>query len=240
MPMRVMWAMLLIIALSFTSYSFAKTSKRVAKPIPCDEGFTCLRVKSGQSWKSLFPDETERGIVMRINRWNASLYAGKVIKIPNNLSEATLLDFSPFPRNIDPPDEKLIIVDPNIHAFGAYDADGTLVNWGPAAGGKDWCPDIQKGCRTKAGEFRIYSLGSSDCKSRKFPVPRGGAPMPFCMFFNGGQALHGSLGGLIASNQSHGCVRLFVPDAEWLRYDFVEGPRESNGYRGTKVVIMPY
>lgn len=218
----------------------AKSTKKTAKPIPCEEGYTCLRVKGGQSWKLLFPDETERGIVMRINRWNGSLYAGKVIKIPNNLNDATLLDYAPFPRYIESPEEKLLIFDPKVQAFGAYDADGTLVNWGPAVGGNDWCPDIKSSCRTKAGEFRIYSLGNSNCKSRKFPIPRGGAPMPFCMFFNGGQAFHGSPGGVIARHASHGCVRLFVPDAEWLRYDFVEPPVESNNYRGTKVVVLPY
>lgn len=222
-----------------TSYA-ASSNKKVSKPIPCEEGYTCMRVKSGQSWKTLFPDETERGIVMRVNRWNGSLYAGKVIKIPNNLSGASLLDYSPFPRQITPPDEKLVVIDPKLLAFAAYDANGTLINWGPASAGRNWCPDIQKGCRTKAGEFRIYSLGSSNCKSRKFPIPRGGAPMPFCMFFNGGQALHGSPGEVLAGNHSHGCVRLFVPDAEWLRYDFVEPPGESNDYRGTKVVVMPY
>jgi hypothetical protein len=35
-------------------------------------------------------------------------------------------------------------------------------------------------------------------------------------------------------------VRLYVSDAEWLRYDFVEGPTSSNNYRGTKIIIEPY
>lgn len=64
--------------------------------------------------------------------------------------------------------------------------------------------------------------------------------MPYCMFFNGGQAFHGSPGGVIKGNVSHGCVRMFVEDAEWLRYDFVEPPMDTNGYRGTRVVVLPY
>lgn len=204
------------------------------------EGYTCVKIKRGQSWQSLFTDERERAIVMRVNRTNGSLYPGRVIAVPDDLAYSDLLDYSPFPRTIDPPEEKMIIVDPNLNAWGAYDPEGMLVRWGPATAGKDWCPDIDRGCRTKAGTFRVYSLGSSSCVSSKFPIPRGGAPMPYCMFFNGGQALHGSPGGVIKGNESHGCVRLFVQDAEWLRYDFVEPPMAQNGYKGTKVVVVPY
>lgn len=202
-----------------------------------DETYTCLRVKSGQSWEKLFPDERERALVMRVNHRNGQIWSGMVIKVPNNLAVADLLDYSPLPREITPPDEKVVIVNLGKHAWGAYDPDGRLVRWGPATGGKDYCADIGQGCRTKPGEFRIYSLGSSRCVSSKFPVGEGGAPMPYCMFFHGGQALHGSPGGVIRGNESHGCVRLFVDDAEWLRYDFVDGPNEDNNYRGTKVVV---
>ncbi len=213
------------------------------EPLPewCQEqGYSCLRVKSGQSWKSLFPDQVERDIVMRINRTNRAIYGGIVIEVPDHLAMSNELDFSPLPRNIDAQSEKVIIVDLTVHAWGAYGADGSLVRWGPATGGSDWCRDIHRACRTKPGTFRVYSLGSSSCVSRKFPVPRGGAPMPYCMFFDGGQALHGSPGEVVRGNISHGCVRIYVNDAEWLRYDFVEGPNSSNNYHGTKVVVKPY
>jgi lipoprotein-anchoring transpeptidase ErfK/SrfK len=146
---------------------------------------------------------------------------------------------APLPSNISPQGEKVIIVSPNAHAWGAYSADGHLVRWGIATCGRGWCPDIHRHCRTKSGTFRIYSMGDSSCISRKFPVPDGGAPMPYCMYFNGGQALHGSYE-VVYGNASHGCVRLHVSDARWLRYHFVEGPNSSNGYRGTKVIIRPY
>lgn len=237
MLMRRITLMLLIIALTlFPLISHSKSSRSWCQ----NQGYECVKVKRGQSWYSLFPDERERGIVMRINRTNGRLYPGMVIAVPDNLTYGDLLDYAPFPHLIDPPDEKLIVVDPNKHAWGAYDSDGTLIRWGPATGGKDWCEDIDQPCRTKAGSFRVYSLGSSDCVSRKFPIPDGGAPMPYCMFFNGGQALHGSPGGVVPGNESHGCVRLFVQDAEWLRYDFVESPMDANNYRGTKVVVIPY
>lgn len=144
-----------------------------------------------------------------------------------------------MPAHIDPPGEKLIIVNPNVHAFGAYSSDGDLLRSGMATCGSNYCRDLHRACRTRSGSFRIYSLGSRGCKSRKFPLPRGGAPMPYCMFFNGGQALHGSYE-VAAANISHGCIRLHVEDAEWLRFNFVDGPNEDNAYQGTRVVVKPY
>lgn len=201
------------------------------------EGYHCLRVKGGQSWNSLFRDEHDRGIVMRINRMNTQLYAGMTIAVPDNLSNADIMDFAPFPKVLPTNNEKMIVVDPYSHAWGAYAAFGTLLRWGPASAGAEWCSDIEEPCETHDGAFRIFSLGSSDCYSTKFPLPDGGAPMPYCMYFNNGQALHGEPNGLPGYNASHGCVRLYVSDAEWLRYDFVEGPNASNNFRGTKVIV---
>lgn len=146
-----------------------------------------------------------------------------------------------MPSEINGHGEKVIVVNPRIHAWGAYSASGMLLRSGTATAGASWCADIHRPCRTKVGSFRIYSLGSASCRSSKYPRPRGGAPMPYCMFFNGGQGIHGSAAGnVVAANLSHGCVRVHVPDAEWLRFQFVEGPNSGNRYRGTKVVIMPY
>jgi hypothetical protein len=33
---------------------------------------------------------------------------------------------------------------------------------------------------------------------------------------------------------------MYVSDAEWLRYDFIEGPNASNHYRGTRVIVKAY
>jgi len=57
--------------------------------------------------------------------------------------------------------------------------------------------------------------------------------MPYCMFFNKGQALHGSPASQVRpANLSHGCVRLRIEDAEWIRHDFASV--------GTLVIIKPY
>ncbi len=127
--------------------------------------------------------------------------------------------------------EKTVLVDPNLHAWGAYGSDGNLVRGGIATSGASYCPDIHRACKTSSGTFRIYSLGEPSCKSKIFPVGRGGAPMPNCMYFHGGEALHGSYE-LADANISHGCVRMDVSDSDWLRNDFAN--------IGTKVIVRPY
>lgn len=142
---------------------------------------------------------------------------------------------APLSKHINTHGEKVVLVSPGEHAFGAYLANGKLIRWGIATAGAYQCADAKDSCHTKVGEFRIYSLGDSSCISRKYD----GAPMPYCMFFAGGQALHGS-SNVQFSNISHGCIRLHLDDARWLRYHFVQGPDSSNNYRGTRVIIKPY
>jgi len=127
--------------------------------------------------------------------------------------------------------ERVIIVDPRVHAWGAYSEDGRLIHAGLASAGSGWCHDLGRPCRTRSGTFRIHSLGDSDCFSKKFPLGEGGAPMPYCMYFNGGQGIHGSYE-LAEGNISHGCVRISVSDAYWLRFNFA--------HIGTKIIIRPY
>ncbi len=138
---------------------------------------------------------------------------------------------SRMPSSISPLGEKVIIVNPNVHAWGAYNASGHLLRAGVATSGSNWCADIHRRCHTRSGSFRIHSLGSASCKSSIYPLPRGGAPMPYCMFFNGNQGLHGSYN-VVDGNASHGCVRLHVNDAEWVRFQFAG--------IGTKVIVKPY
>ncbi len=114
-----------------------------------------------------------------------------------------------------------INVDLHRDTWSAYDDSGELVRSGPVSGGKNYCPDIHRGCRTVTGTFTIYSKQGAGCRSTRFPVGRGGAPMPYCMFFHGGYALHGSYE-VPGYNASHGCVRMHPEDAMWLNEDFVE------------------
>ncbi len=186
--------------------------------------YDCYAVKKKDSWERLYPDREKRDFVMRVNRMNTHLYPGIKIAIPKNLEPSTKLDYSPFPKTIEPPKTRTIMISthPNVLAWAAYDTDGTLQGWGPVSGGQQWCRDIGHSCRSKVGEFDIYRKQGSDCRSSKFPIGRGGAPMPYCMFFSGGYALHGSYE-VPGYNASHGCIRLFIPDAKWLNEEFHEG-----------------
>lgn len=142
---------------------------------------------------------------------------------------------SRMPQQIDTGGKKTIVVNPQQHVWGAYNADGTLARAGIATSGGRVCPpdDDEADCRTGTGTFHIYSLGGEECYSKRYPKPDGGGLMPFCMYFNKGQALHGSPDSVvIEDNVSHGCVRMRIPDAEWMRNNFAQ--------LGTKVIVLPY
>ncbi|KTD20306.1 enhanced entry protein EnhA [Legionella londiniensis] len=233
---------MLIALLSTLSLS----AKAADKPIYYGTGlceypqFECIKVKSGQSWQSLFPNEEQRDIVQRINRTYNYLWAGKTIVVPKNLKNATIMDFSPFPLKITPEEPgKQIIVDQDKLAWGAYDENGRLVKWGPISSGSDKCSDNSSPtCRTKTGIYRIFSKENEKCKSNVFPIGRGGAKMPYCMYFHKGLALHGS-DDIPGYRASHGCVRMFTQDAKWLNHEFVELSNEKNHFLGTKVIVRP-
>lgn len=199
--------------------------------------YYCVKVKGGQSWRKLFPDPIKRDIVQRVNRTNMYLWRGKTIAIPRDLNNITKYDVAPFPRKITEQDQRLIIVDQEKLAWGAYNRKGELVNWGPISSGKNFCGDIRRSCNTQTGIFYVFNKQDKRCRSRVFPVGRGGAKMPYCMFFYKGFALHGS-NEVPGYRDSHGCVRLFTKDAKWLNQNFVELATEDNGFKGTRVVVQ--
>lgn len=143
---------------------------------------------------------------------------------------------SRIPQTIDTRGQKIVLIDPNEHTWGAYDRDGNLIRAGIATAGGEVCPpdaEDEENCQTGVGTFHITSMGDEDCYSKKYPRPDGGGLMPYCMYFNGGQALHGSPDNIVVENNvSHGCVRMRIPDAEWMRNNFAQV--------GTKVIVMPY
>ncbi len=123
------------------------------------------------------------------------------------------------------------IFSPRNLSWKAVNASGTVVRSGRASGGRNYCPDIHRGCRTPSGTYHIISKGGAGCKSSRFPVGKGGAPMPYCMFFNRHYAVHGSYD-VPNYNASHGCVRVTPADAHWLTNNFM--------HIGTRVVVKPY
>lgn len=202
------------------------------------ERFNCFKVSKGETWESLFPDEAQRDLVQRINRTYNHLWYGKELVVPRDLAHATLLDYAPFSHKIDTQNEKLILVDQDKLAWGAFNEQGELVKWGPISSGRDKCSDSSKVCRTLTGIYRVFSKENEKCVSDVFPIGKGGAKMPFCMFFHKGFALHGS-DDIPGYRASHGCIRMFVGDAKWLNHDFVDAASEKNSYLGTKVIVRP-
>jgi uncharacterized protein YceK len=122
-----------------------------------------------------------------------------------------------FPGTRAATGRRVFIYDPKYHAWAAYDESGKLVNTGRATGGKLYCPDIGRPCKTVVGRYHILSKGDVNCKSSKYPVEtRGGAPMPFCMLFHPkGYAIHGTPH-VPSSLNSHGCIGVSYTDARWL------------------------
>ncbi|WP_173236964.1 L,D-transpeptidase [Legionella antarctica] len=123
------------------------------------------------------------------------------------------------------------IFNPNTLSWKAINANGKVVRTGRGSGGRHYCPDVRRGCKTPSGVFRIISKGGSGCRSSRYPLGRGGAPMPYCMFFSKYYAIHGSYD-LPRHNASHGCVRVSPGDAKWLSHNFMR--------IGTKVIIKSY
>lgn len=194
------------------------------------QGYQCVRVQYGESWESMFPNSQTRDLVKRVNRMNIEPRPGMLVAVPNDAEYSSVMNYAPFNAQIPGSGNKTILVSPRELAWAAYSEDGRLVNWGPASLGKNFCPDVNRGCQTAAGSFSIERKGNAYAKSSKFPLPYGGAPMPYAMHFYKGYALHG--GFLPGRNDSHGCVRLFVEDARWLNQEFAK--------QGTKVIVMPY
>lgn len=131
--------------------------------------------------------------------------------------------------------KKLVLVDPNTHAWGAYSESGDLIRAGIASSGGRTCPPDadEADCRTSVGHYKIYSVGGEECYSKSYPRPNGGGLMPWCMYFHKGMALHGSPDSIVVDgNISHGCVRMRIADAEWMVKHFAKV--------GTDVVVRPY
>ncbi len=115
-----------------------------------------------------------------------------------------------FPMHRNTHGRRTFVFDPNYRAFAVYNEQGKRINTGKSSGGAPFCQDIGRSCRTIVGTYTITRKGDEDCKSSRFPIEtRGGAPMPYCMYFHAkGYAIHGSSDVPTSHNASHGCIRV--------------------------------
>lgn len=123
------------------------------------------------------------------------------------------------------------VYNPRSLQWSAIGDNGKIIRTGRGSGGRSYCPDIHRSCRTPSGTYSIMSKGNAACRSSRYPVGKGGAPMPYCMFFSKYYAIHGS-NDVPNRNASHGCIRVTPSDAQWLHRNFIRV--------GTKVVVKPY
>lgn len=183
-------------------------------------------VQKNDAWESLFQNEIWRDIAKRINKRNTRLKTGETILIPKTFEGVNTETFSPLPEELlifsYKDYRKFILIVQDELYWGAYE-NGKKIKSGPVSCGKS-------GYRTPNGEYKIYRKTGYNFSSKKYPPPAGSGPnMPWAMFFRGGYALHGSKQ-VPGYNASHGCIRLFIEDAEWLNKNFAE--------IGIKVIIV--
>lgn len=169
-------------------------------------------------------------------------YAGTPLSTGTNFLKVALVGdidgdgdnkgYNHFPMNRKATGNRVFIFDPNYDAWAIYNESGHRVDTGKASGGRLYCPDIKRGCKTIVGTFKVISKGGAGCVSHVFPVGHGGAPMPYCMLFDKkGYAIHGSYE-LPNYNASHGCIRITPTVAKWLNQNFIQ--------IGTTVIVLPY
>jgi hypothetical protein len=216
---------------------FVPFSKDYSHTLCKQKGFHCVVIERSVPWKKFWPDDREREIIMKLNRLNRKFLVGSMtVAIPDDMSGKSLADWSPFAATMKSLGEKVVVFDPALLAWGAYDEYGKLVKWGPALGGRDYCPDIKRACRTPEGEdFHVTFKGGPNSRSPAYPIGCKGktcAPMPYVMYFlKLYYGIHGSEQ-MIGWNASHGCIRTFTDDAKWLSKNFVKV--------GTRVIVRPY
>lgn len=136
-----------------------------------------------------------------------------------------------FPKQLPATGKRVFVFDPKKLKWAAYGPNGHLVAYGKASGGSDYCAELGRRCHTPTGVYHVYSKGGYNCRSSKYPLPNGGAWMPYCAHFHGGYAIHGSPY-VPTHNASHGCIRVHTDAATWLHKNFIR--------HGTVVVARPY
>lgn len=223
---------ILLISLVFVLFNATKQPLYGERLCEEDSHYFCFKVRLGDTWESLWPDPITRQETQKLNRLNIPLRESNILAIPN-FPVNHFNDFCPFEIKIDDYGGKIIIWDPYLLAWAAYDERGDLVRWGPGVGGMDYCADIHRNCQTITGQFTILYIGGPYYRSSTYPIgcKNNCAILPYAMFFNSkGYALHA--GKLPGKHASHGCIRLFTDDAKWLNENFVE--------IDTPIIIYPY
>ena len=243
---------IIFMSLFIYSFSFAHSityANRICKGPPygvhlsTDFYCVCNSKRHNYTWDKISiilsdnkDSENYKNYLMKLNRSNKELGKNDCIIIPSYISEnvyVSFLNWSSFSKQTDTKEKKLIVFDPNENAFAIY-FYGKLLHWGPAIGGRDNCPEDGASCRTPEGEFKVIKREKfhlSNLYPKGCPNTEPCAKMPFyTKFKETGAGFHGS-NDLPSFNASHGCIRLFKDDAQFI-YNFMD--------IGDKVIVLPY
>ena len=135
----------------------------------------------------MFPNSDQRKLVVFANRYNGFLKPDMIIAVPTNLKNKSLYDISPLPLSIPEQNERILLINQVKMAWGAYNQYGKLIRWGPISAGTVKCVESSN-CSTPTGRYRIKRKNGEQCFSNSLPLrtdgERGGAYMPYCMFFH--------------------------------------------------------
>ena len=178
-------------------------------------------------FKSYKPEQ--RKIIAMLNRVDpgSALYRDSLL-IPENLSEDPMV-YTPFPLSVPEAEEltKFIIVSYPLQAFGAYEY-GKLVRWGPTSMGGKATPTPTGLFFTNWRAKERISSENEEWLLKWYVNIHLGRGIAFHQY---------NLPGFPAS---HGCVRLYASDAQWL-FDWAEPwkvTKEGEILRyGTPVII---
>ncbi len=174
-------------------------------------------------------DRTDRKVLF-LNSKFVTFVAVRLEELIPNAAHGMRM-YMDLPTRIHPSGERVFVFSPHLLRWAAYDREGYQIAAGKANGGANYCPELKRPCHTPSGAFRVQRKGTVHCVSRKFPLGVGGAPMPYCMYFGSGYAIHGSPY-ISNNNTSHGCIRVYVGAAAWLHRYFMKP--------GTKVLVLSY
>lgn len=167
---------------------------------------------------------------INVQKWYGFILSSLLFFFVTSFSWASSIQEAHYLRYETAASNKAFIYDPRTFKWTATQ-NGKVIRTGSGSGGAKYCSDVKRACKTPSGTFKVYSKGGATCRSSRYPLGKGGAPMPHCMFFKKNYAIHGSPD-VPKRNASHGCIRVKTKEARWLHKNFIDV--------GTRVVVKPY
>lgn len=155
-----------------------------------------------------------------------AILIGTVIPISKSHSDAKLLS-----------EKRKIVVNLSIFELRVYEGKEIIFR-SVAIGGKSWCHDTKRSCKTPPGNYRIGKKNGLNYRSGSYPIrcPNKkicGALMPYYLQFSG--ETFGIHGGFVPREPlmhiSHSCIRIPLENARVLA-DMV--------FPGTPVVVLQH